>query len=129
MEATTAAMPALVAIVLSQGCQPLRIRPTGQAMLHEKTDRPGRCEHNDRVPVHAVAKAAPSGARQVFLYGERVDVAHPAAIEIADVGVVRGVGAAPKVIWRERQHPDHASDQSLRHDDEKRPHDHNRAGS
>src|SRR6266446_6170432 len=81
-----------------------------QAMLHEKQIGRADAEHNDRVPVHAVAKAAPSGARQVFLYGERVDVAHSAAIEIAGRRVVRGVGASPKVIWCKRQHADHASD-------------------
>jgi hypothetical protein len=44
------------------------------------------------------------------LYSECVDVAHPAAIQIAGRRVVCGVGASPKVVWCERQHPDHASD-------------------
>jgi hypothetical protein len=85
-----------------------------QAMLHEKQIGRADAEHNDRMPVDAVAKAAPSGACQVFLYGERVDVAHPAAIKIAGRRVVCGVGASPKVVWCERQHSDHASDPVVR---------------
>src|ERR1700748_378271 len=49
-----------------------------QAVLYEEQIGRPHTEHDGRVPVDAVAKPTPSRQRQVFPYGERVDVAHAA---------------------------------------------------
>jgi hypothetical protein len=67
-------------------------------------------EQDDRVPVDPVAQATPSRPRQVLIHGQRVDVTDPTAVKIARCRVMRRVGASPKVVWRERQHPDDAPD-------------------
>jgi hypothetical protein len=81
-----------------------------QAVLYEEQIGRAQPEHDDRVPVDAIAKPAPSRQRHVLPYGQRVDVAHAATIEIARRRVVHGMGASPKIVRRERQHPDRASD-------------------
>jgi hypothetical protein len=68
-----------------------------------------QAEHGDRVSVNAVTQPTPSGQREVLLYGQRIDVANSAAIEIAWGRMVDGMGASPEVIGCERQHADHAS--------------------
>src|SRR6478609_6519871 len=79
-------------------------------MLYDEQIGWANAEHNDRVPVHPVAQAIPSRPRQVLIHGQRVDVADPAAVKIARCRVMRRVGASPRIVWRERQHPDRAPD-------------------
>ena len=67
-------------------------------MLQDEEIGGADAEHHDRVPVQAISKLTPSGQRQIFAHGQRVDVADAAAIEIARAGMVKSVGAPPEVI-------------------------------
>ena len=51
---------------------------------------------------------------QIFAHGQGVDVANPPVFEIARRRVVNGVCASPKIIWRQREYADHASDPVVR---------------
>ena len=59
----TAAIPRLVAIVLAQGCQPLRINPNGNPAVRQSVDRTD-AEHHQRVAVKPVQQAARPGQRE-----------------------------------------------------------------
>ena len=81
-----------------------------QPMLDEEQVGRAQAEHDDGVPIDAIAQPPPRRQREVLTHGERVDIPDPAAVEIARCRVVDGVSASPEVVRRERQHPDHASD-------------------
>ena len=83
-------------------------------MLQDEQISGAQAEHDERVPVDAVTQPPPSRTRQVLMHGQRVDVADPTAIEVARCRVVKGVFASPKIVRRERQHTDHASDPVVR---------------
>ena len=73
-------------------------QPDRQAMLQEEQVGRAEAEHDQRMAIEAIAQPLPERARPVFLDRQRVDVADAAAVEIAAVGVVHGVGAAPPVV-------------------------------
>lgn len=86
----------------------------GHAMQHDKLDRRADDEQHQRVAVEPVAQAAEQRQRAVFRDGQRIDVAHAAAFEIAAGGVVRGVALAPEAERREREHAGDAADPLVR---------------
>ena len=80
-----------------------------QPVLHnEQIGRP-YAEHDGGMTVDAVTQPTQRRAREILLYGQRVDVAHPAAIKISGCRMMSGVGASPKIVRRQCQHPDHAT--------------------
>src|SRR5947207_15701183 len=79
-------------------------------MLQDEQIGRAQAEHDERVPVDAIAQPTPSRAREILTHGQRVDIADSAAVKIARRRVVNGVFTSPKIIRRERQNPDHASD-------------------
>src|SRR2546430_12673079 len=54
--------------------------------------------------VQPIAQPVPQGTRAIFLDRERVDIAYAAAVEIAGMGMVRGMGTQPPVMRRQSQH-------------------------
>jgi hypothetical protein len=79
-------------------------------VLYDEQIGRGQAEHDDRVPVDAVTQPTPPAPREVLVHSQRVDVPDSAALEIARRSVVNGVSAPPKIVWRERQYSDYASD-------------------
>ena len=57
--------------------------------------------------VQAVAEPVPAGERQILADSQGIDVADAAAIQITGTGVVDCMASTPKIIRRQRQHPDH----------------------
>ena len=60
-------------------------------------------KEDDRIPGNPVNELFPGAGRQIFLYGHRPDIAHPAAFQITTGGVVQGVLPAPVEIRGEGQ--------------------------
>ena len=67
-------------------------------------------EEHRRVAVDAIEKAPPPAEADIFVDRHRRHVADAAALEIADAGVVAGVGAAPQIVRRQRHDADHPTD-------------------
>src|SRR5207249_3727718 len=76
-------------------------------ILQDKQIAGTETEHDERVPVSPIAKTTPKGARQIFAHRESIDVADPASFKVARGGMMDGVGSAPKIIGRQRQHTDY----------------------
>ena len=128
--ATMTAIARLVAIVLAQGCHPLRMRPTGQPLLQQKQIGRPDPEHDQRVAVKTVFQAAPPGQRAIFAHGQRIEIADTAAIEVAGGGMMDRMRVAPAVVGRQREHADDAADPVIgQHGRQKRCRDRSRAGS
>src|SRR4051812_30103388 len=89
--AAITAIAKFVAMVLSQGCQPLRNSPTGS-----------RCFKINRY-------AGPMPNMTLGCRGEGIDIAKPTPFEMAGTGMMHGMRAAPEAIGRERQHADQSS--------------------
>ena len=99
-------MAALVAMVLTQGCQPAAHDTDRQPVLHEKQVGRAQAEHDERVAIEAIAELPPAGQREVLVHRQRVDIADAATFEVAGAGVVDGVAAPPSVVGRQRQRAD-----------------------
>ena len=52
-------------------------------MLYDEQIGRGQAEHDDWVPVQAIAQPTPPGQREVLVHSQRVDVPDSAALEIA----------------------------------------------
>ena len=72
-------------------------------MTQEELVGGAETEHNERVPVQAVAKPAPDGECPKFTHCQRVDVADSPLVKTARVGMMSRMCAAPVVIRRQRQ--------------------------
>lgn len=66
-------------------------------------------EHDEWISVDPIAKTMPEGERQIFVHRKSIDVADPASFKATGVSMMEGVGATPKVIGRQRQHPDYSA--------------------
>jgi hypothetical protein len=99
--ATMTAIARLVAMVLAQGCQPLRMKPTGSRCCKQKQIGRADPEHDQRVAVKAVFQATPAERALVFAHGQRIEIADTAAIEVAGGGVMNRMRAAPAIVGRE----------------------------
>ena len=60
--ATISAIAALVAMVLTQGCQPPRISPTGRRCCSDEQIGRADAEHHERMAVEPIAAAGPSAS-------------------------------------------------------------------
>lgn len=78
-----------------------------QPLLEEEEPGGADTEHDQRMPVQAVAEPSPARQGCVFRDGERRDIADAPFIQVAGRGVVFRVGAAPIVVGCQRQHADH----------------------
>jgi hypothetical protein len=63
-------------------------------------------EHNERVSVQTVAKAAPARKRLKLAYRQGPDVADPSALQMTGASVMDRMAAAPGVVRRQRKHAD-----------------------
>ena len=99
-----AAMAALVAMVLSQGCQPLAHQADRQAMLQDEQIGGADAEHARSDAGRADSASRPQ--RDRARYSRTVSVVMspmPRSLEIARAGMVNGVAAAPEIVGRKRQ--------------------------
>jgi hypothetical protein len=67
-------------------------------------------EHHYRVAVEPIAEPAPSGQGEVFLHGQRGNVADAATLEVSRARVMDGMARAPHIVRRQRDCADHAAD-------------------
>ena len=94
------AMPRLVAMVLSQGCQPRASgRPAGDAA--RRTDRRVRSRTSPADAGRAGTGAGPNATARDIRHGKRIHVANAAPVEIAGGGVVDRMDATPEVVRRQ----------------------------
>src|SRR5215471_19076746 len=77
-----------------------------QPLLEDKWSRRADAEHDDRMSVKPIAKAAPRRARQIFAHRERFNLAQATTVEIPRAGVMGSVLPTPKVTGRQCQHAD-----------------------
>lgn len=77
-----------------------------QSLLEEEEPSRADTEHDEWMPVKAIAEPSPARQGGVFRDGERRDIADAPFIQIAGRGVVFRVGAAPVVVGCQRQHAD-----------------------
>ena len=112
--ATMTAIARLVAIVLAQGCQPLRMRPTGSLCCNEKQIGRSDPEHDQRVAVKTVFQTAPPRKGPVFAHCQRIDITDTTAVEVAAGGMMNCMRPAPTVVGREREHANDAADPVVR---------------
>ena len=70
-------------------------------MLHQEKVSGTDPEHHQGMAIQSIAEATPPALRQIFLYGECVDVADAATLQIAGAGVMRGMHVLPVVIGRQ----------------------------
>ncbi len=75
----------------------------GEAALEEEDEAGAHQQHQERVPVEAVAEPAQAGRALVLAEGHGVDLADAAVLEIAGVRVVDGVLALPPAVRGEEQ--------------------------
>jgi hypothetical protein len=60
-------------------------------------------EHDERVPVQAIANPAPEAECLKFTHCQRVDVANSPSVQMAAVCMMNGMCATPVVVRRQRQ--------------------------
>jgi hypothetical protein len=72
-------------------------------MTQEELVGGAETEHNERVPVQAIAKPAPDGECLKFTHCQRVDVADSPSVKMARVCMMNRMCAAPVVVRRQRQ--------------------------
>src|SRR5438270_3579279 len=78
-------------------------------LQHEHIDW-AEAEHHGWMAIEPITQPSPPGQREIFAHRQRIDVAHAAAGEISRRRVMHRMRVAPEIVWRERQHPDNASD-------------------
>ena len=96
-----------------------RARPRLPAAAHQPKRQPlpqdkgvdrTNAEHHQRVAVKPVQQAPRPGEREILPDRQHIDVADATMIEVAGMRMVDCVGPSPKVIRRQGQHADHATD-------------------
>src|SRR5262249_31167746 len=71
-------------------------------------------EHHERMAVESIEKPAPAGKREIFTYGQRLDIADSAPLKIAGARVMKRVGAAPGIERRKWEDAERASEPVIR---------------
>ena len=85
-------------------------QPQRQAMLENEQIERSQAEHDDRVALQAIERAAPGRPALIFAHRQRADVARAPPVEIAGGGVVHGMGAPPVAVGCQGQHADHPAE-------------------
>ncbi|CAK7255767.1 protein of unknown function [Shinella sp. WSC3-e] len=80
-----------------------------QTLLEEKEPRGTDAEHDDRMPVKAVAEPPSTRQRSIFCDSERGDITDTPFVEIAGRGMMFSMGPAPVVVGCQCQHTDRPS--------------------
>jgi hypothetical protein len=82
-----------------------RRKPVPQDELVSRTD----AEHDERMPIHAVAQARACGTSQILADGQGIDIADAASVQVAGPGMVQCVRAPPIIVGRERKDAENPS--------------------
>ena len=109
--ATTMAIPALVDIVEIQGVHPAAAHETERgAMLEQEEIAGADPEHHQRMAIEPIGEALAPVEAQVFVDGQRLDVAHASPAEIAGRRMMGRVRALPVIVRGQREDAEGASD-------------------
>jgi hypothetical protein len=96
------------------GLPPGAHQPERQPVLQQEQVGRTDAEHDQRMPVQAIADPSPQRPGAKLAHRQRVDIADAAAIEVSGSRVVDGVVVAPVVVGRHGQHATDAADPVIR---------------
>ncbi len=83
-------------------------------MTQKELVRSAETEHNQRVPIQAIAKLGPDSECLKFTHCQRVDVANSTSVKMARVCMMNRMRAAPVVVRCQRQNAEEPTQPVIR---------------